>query len=144
MVLAGTVDRTALPTVTGMREGTAEDRGWMDDLDRALRGGPHGTDHDVLAAGAALVVDAARRGYAYTDGRRLSLLAARDEATARRLLWECLARATSPYDVPHVTPANPWAVDVGLTAGLGLATRGYLGVRGMEPPRAYVHHGALL
>ena len=84
------------------------------------------------------------RGFAYTDGARLAVLAATDEDTARALLWACLADAGAEYLVPHVTAANQWAIDVALTAGLELAQSGYLGVRGMAPPAPYVHNGALL
>ena len=44
----------------------------------------------------------------------------------------------------HVTPANEWAVDVGLEARLSASTRGYLALRGMRPPMPYLHHGSLL
>lgn len=142
--LHGAVDRRALPVVTGLRDGTADDLGWMDDLDRSLRGGPHGPDHRALAADGALVVAADRGGYAYASESRLAVLAARDEATARRLLWECLARSGESFLAGHVTAANGWAVDVGLAARLELGTRGYLGLRGMAPPAPYLHDGALL
>lgn len=46
--------------------------------------------------------------------------------------------------VAHVTAANQWALDVGMAARLSVGTAGYLGVRGMAPPAAYIHHGALL
>ncbi|WP_182481277.1 hypothetical protein [Nocardioides immobilis] len=46
--------------------------------------------------------------------------------------------------MPHLTAANQWAIDVGLTAGLTLGQTGYLGVRGMAPPAPYIHNGALL
>lgn len=142
--LSGAVDRRTLPAGTGVREGTVQDVGWMDDLDRALRGGPHGPDHTALAADGTLLVAAGRSGYAYASESRLAVLAARDEATARTLLWECLARSGDTFLAGHVTAANPWAVDVGLAARLELSTRGYLGLRGMAPPAPYLHDGALL
>lgn len=40
--LAGQVDRSALPVVHGVREGTAADRAWLDDLDRQHRAGRTG------------------------------------------------------------------------------------------------------
>ncbi|MBM7515417.1 GNAT family N-acetyltransferase [Nocardioides nitrophenolicus] len=144
LTLHGAVDRTALPAVHGVREGGADDLAWMDDLDRALRGGPHGPDHERLLGAGRLVVASDRSGYAYTNGRMLALLAARDEDTARTLLWECLASAEERYEAAHVTSANYWAVEVALSARLDLVARGYLGLRGMAPPAPYVHHGALL
>ncbi|QSR26008.1 GNAT family N-acetyltransferase [Nocardioides aromaticivorans] len=142
--LTGTVDRRALPVVTGLREGSGDDLGWMDDLDRTLRGGPHGPDHTALAADGTLLVADDHSGYAYASESRLAVLAARDEQTARRLLWECLARSGESFQAAHVTATNAWAVDVGLAARLELGTRGYLGVRGMAPPAPYLHDGALL
>lgn len=142
--LHGAVDRSALPAVTGVRDGTPDDLPWMDDLDRVRRGGPHGPDHHRLLAAGRLVVTTDRSGYAYTNGRVLALLAARDEDAARTLLWECLASAGEHYEAAHVTSANYWAVEVAMTARLDLVARGYLGLRGMAPPAPYVHHGALL
>ena len=116
--LSGAVDRRALPAGSGVREGRAEDLAWMDDLDRDLRGGPHGPDHAALAADGTLLVAGDRDGYTYASESQLAVLAARDEATARTLLWEYLARSGESFLAGHVTAANPWAVDVGLAASL--------------------------
>ncbi len=146
MLLRGTVDRERLGEAGGVREGRPDDLAMMDAIARDLRGGGHGTDHQTLAEMARPLVaeTATGRGFAYTDGARLAVLAASDEPTARALLWACLAEAGEDYLVPHVTAANQWAVDIGLAAGLELAQSGYLGVRGMAPPAPYVHNGALL
>ncbi|HEX8779668.1 MAG TPA: N-acetyltransferase, partial [Nocardioides sp.] len=66
--------------------------------------------------------------------------------TASDLMWEALA-ATRPgerVEVPHVTAANEWAVDVGLAARLSVHQSGYLCLRGMKPPAPYLHHGSML
>ncbi|WP_435769297.1 GNAT family N-acetyltransferase [Nocardioides sp. SYSU DS0651] len=144
MQLAGAVDPSTLPAVRGLREGTPEDREWMDELDLALRGAPHGPDHEALSRSGTLLVSSDRRGYAYAGGDWLHLLAARDVSTARTLLWEVLARSGARITIPHVTAANRWAVGIGLDARLELTTSGYLALRGMEPPAPYVHNGALL
>ena len=144
MLFQGEVDRSAIPAVRGLRDGSAEDREWMDDLDRDLRGGPHAGDHESLAEMAGLVVAEDRSGYAYASPAASYAVAARDEGTATRLLWECLARGEGTFEVPHVTAANPWAVDVAMAARLSMWTRGHLAVRGMAPPAPYVHNGALL
>lgn len=144
LFLHGRVDRAALPSVTGLREGGPDDRAWMDQLDRELRGGPHGPDHVSLAESNRLFVATDRSGYAYASPTSVQLLAARDPGTASTLLWECLAGMPGKAEVAHVTAANPWAVDVGQQAGLSLVTRGHLALRGMEPPAPYVHNGALL
>lgn len=148
MTLTGTVDRAGLPAASAagpaVREGGADDQEWMDDLDRAHRGGPHGPDHARLRAAGRLLVTADRTGYAYTGPATLALLAARDDDAARALLVACLAGAEGRYEIDHVTSANAWAVGTGLAARLDLGTSGYLGQRGMAPPAPYLHHGALL
>lgn len=146
MLLRGTVDRARVAWADGVREGRPQDQAMMDEVVRGLRGGGHGPYHQSLAGmGTPLVTETATgHGFAYTDGSRLALLAATDEATARALLRACLAGASGEYLVPHVTDANQWALDVGLTAGLELAQSGFLGIRGMALPAPYVHNGALL
>ncbi|WGX94750.1 GNAT family N-acetyltransferase [Nocardioides sp. L-11A] len=144
LTLRGAVDRSALPAASDVRDGGPGDLAWMDELDRALRGGPHGPDHERLLAAGRLVVTVDRSGYAYTNGAVLALLAARDEDVARTLLGACLADAGERYEVPHVTSANYWAVEVALAARMDVVAQGFLGLRGMAPPAPYVHHGALL
>lgn len=147
MTLTGTVDRTALPELRHVRDGTSGDQEWMDSLDRLARGAAHGPDHGFLRSAHPLrVIDRpASRGYAYLlpDGS-VALLAASDRRTASRLLWDAFAHARGPVRQTHVTGANQWAVEVGMAAGLSLGTEGYLGVRGLAPPSPYLHHGALL
>lgn len=140
----GEVDRSAIPAVSGVRDGAEADREWMDELDRSLRGGPHGSDHTNLADMAALVVAADRSGYAYASKGATYLVAARGPETATALLWECLARGEANFEISHVTTANPWAVDVAMQARLRMSTRGHLAVRGMAPPAPYIHNGAML
>lgn len=144
LVLHGDVDRSSLVTAPGVRDGAAGDHDLLDELDRAIRGAAHGLDHQVLSAMGSLVVDTGGNGYAYTGASGPALLAALDEETATRLLWECLARTEGTATVSHVTGANQWAVDVGLAAGLRIGSEGFLGVRGMAPPSPYLHNGALL
>lgn len=147
MFLYGTVDRSAIPVVDKVREGTAGDVDLLDSLDRRTRGSAHGPDHALMLASWRLLVSdtLTGSGYAYAgpDGS-LALLAASDRRTASRLLWAVLADTTGETLVPHLTAANEWAVDVGLAARLDLHQEGYLGLRGMKPPAPYVHNGALL
>lgn len=147
MHLTGTVDRSRLPEVGKVRDGSAADADLMDSLDRAARGAGHGIDHELmLSTWRLLVTDTTTgSGYAYLDERgRLALLAASNRRTATRLLWAALAEGPERTTVSHVTPANQWVIDVGLAARLSLHQEGYLGLRGMKPPAPYVHHGALL
>lgn len=144
MFLHGRPDRSAIPAVDRLRDGRAEDRELLDSLDRTLRGAGHGPDHEALARMGELVVDVRGRGYAYAAQGGPALVAALDEHTATRLLWECLARGGDEPIIGHVTAANQWALDVGLAARLSLGSEGYLGLRGMRPPAPYLHNGALL
>lgn len=147
MHLSGTVDRSTLPVVEHVREGSAGDIDLMDSVDRRTRGAAHGPDHLIMLRQWRLVVSDTSRGsgYAYVDGDGgVSLLAATDRRTASTLLWECLASTEGRTTVAHVTAANEWAVDVGMAARLDLGQEGFLGLRHMRPPAPYLHHGALL
>jgi GNAT superfamily N-acetyltransferase len=146
MFLVGTVDRTTIPLGEKVREGSAGDIELMDSLDRRTRGAAHGPDHPLMLSWWRLLVSdsSTGSGYVYTSGQRVELLAASNRRTAARLLWAVLADAEGGVLVPHVTAANSWAVDLGLTARLELHQAGYLGLRGMKPPAPYVHNGALL
>ena len=145
MFLRGTPDRTQIPVVRKVREGGAGDFDLMDSVDRQTRGAAHGPDHALLAGQFRLIVSESRtaQGYAYLD-EGVILLAATDRRTATRLMWEAIASAEGEVLVGHVTPANAWAVDVGLAARLDLYQEGYLGLRNMGPPAPYLSHGALM
>jgi GNAT superfamily N-acetyltransferase len=147
MSLTGTVDRTAIPVVDKVREGSAGDIDLMDSLDRATRGAAHGPDHALMLRTWHLLVSdtTTGSGYAYVNERgQLALLAASNRRTATRLLWAALADGPEEVTVDHLTAANQWALDVGFAARLELHQEGYLGLRGMKPPAPYVHNGALL
>lgn len=147
MYLTGAVDRSALPIVEKVREGTASDIELMDSLDRRARGAGHGPDHGLMLRTWRLLVSdtTTGSGYAYLNERgQLALLAASNRRTATRLLWAALAEGPDEVTVSHVTPVNQWVLDVGLAARLELHQEGYLGLRGMKPPAPYVHNGALL
>jgi GNAT superfamily N-acetyltransferase len=147
MHLVGTVDRSAIPVVEKVRDGSAADFELMDSIDRRVRGAAHGPDHEWLLSTFRLVVSDSSTGSGYafhaSDGTPM-LLAATNRRTATRLLWECLAATDGRGYVPHVTAANEWAIDVGLAARLELQQSGYLGLRNMRPPAPYLHHGSLL
>jgi GNAT superfamily N-acetyltransferase len=146
MRMVGHVDRSGLPTVTGLTEGDADDIEWMDALDERRRGGGHGPDHELLLATQHLTVSRPpRAGYVYArDDGRPTLLAADDTATACDLLTDALARTTGATLVNCITADNHWAVDVGLTARLDIGQEGYLALRGMAPPAPYLPSGHFL
>jgi hypothetical protein len=128
-----------------LAEGDENDFDWMDALDTSLRGAGHGPDHAILHSTQRLVVASQQRGYLYVDQRaRATLLAAADPGTAQELLWEALASSTGDTIVDLITSENGWAIDVGLAARLGLATEGYLAVRGMAAPAPYLPGGRFL
>ncbi|MCX5206572.1 GNAT family N-acetyltransferase [Streptomyces sp. NBC_00237] len=149
MGLTGTVDRSTLPAITGLRDGTPDDIEWMDRLDTELRGAGHGgPDHLHMQRTMRLTVAENPRtpGYVYTENGRPNLLAAHHPDTASTLLWEALAQApASPVNVPSsITAANQWALDVGLTARLDLYQDGYLALRGLDAPAPYIPSGRFL
>jgi GNAT superfamily N-acetyltransferase len=145
MFLTGTPDRSRIPVVEHVREGSLDDVDLMDSVDRRTRGAAHGPDHELLVQQFRLVVceTSSAQGYAYVD-RGASVLAATDRRTASMLLWESIASADDDVMVGHITPENSWAVDVGLAARLELHQEGYLGLRNMKPPKPYLAHGALM
>jgi GNAT superfamily N-acetyltransferase len=147
--LAGVPDRSAIPVIEHVRDGSPGDVDLMDSLDRQRRDAAHGPDHAVLSSLHRLLVTDHRTGSGYVylrDSGSPALLAASNRLTATRLLWAAIATAHAgePVEVAHVTPVNEWAVDVGLEAGLAVSTRGYLALRAMRPPMPYLHHGSLL
>ncbi len=147
MHLTGTLDRSTLPVVEKVREGSASDIDLMDSLDRAARGAGHGPDHELMLRTWRLLVSdtTTGSGYAYLNERgQLALLAASNRRTATRVLWGALADGAEQVALHHVTAANQWVLDVGLAARLELHQEGYLALRGMKPPSPYVHNGALL
>jgi len=147
MFLKGLVDRSAIPVIEKVREGSAADTDLMDSIDRQVRQAAHGPDHQLMQGMWRWVVSdtTTGSGYAYLDENgRLQLLAATNRRTASRLLWTAIADGGDEQTVSHITAANEWAVDIGTAARLELHTEGYLALRGMKPPAPYVHNGALL
>ncbi len=56
MFLRGTPDRSTIPVVEKVREGSAGDVDLMDSIDRQTRGAAHGVDHEILLEQYRLVV----------------------------------------------------------------------------------------
>lgn len=151
MALTGRVDRTGLPATGGIpvHLGDATHFDLLDSVDRRTRGAAHGEDHLALlrTSDELLVADTlGGSGYCYRLGGRVMLLAATSRRVATALLTDTLARIpdTERADVRTVTAEQDWAVDVAMSAGLAVATRGYLALRGMKPPTHYLPSGAYL
>ena len=149
MMLTGVVDRSAIPVVERVREGSAADIDLMDSIDRQTRGAAHLSDHELLLDQFRLVVVRPRhrlRATPTSTATVAALLAATNRRTAATLMWEALASSTpgDAVSVHHITAANAWALDVGLAARLAIHQSGYLCLRRMKPPAPYLHHGSLL
>jgi GNAT superfamily N-acetyltransferase len=148
MMLTGRVDRSVLPVVEHVREGSAADVSLLDSVDRLTRGAAHGVDHALLVRQLRLlVVDRATgSGYCYVALRGgPSLLAASNRRTAQMLLWESLAAAGGrAVSFGNLTAEQEWALDVGLAAGLQVRNEGYVALRYMKPPMPYVPSGHFL
>lgn len=149
MLLRGRVPRDVLPVVERVREGSAGDLGLLDSVDRRTRDAAHGVDHELMLRQYRLVVAdrASGEGYAYLEpGGGPYLLAATNRRTATDLLWESLAASdpTDEVEIRRVTPANEWAVDVGMAARMRLSTSGYLALRHLKPPAPYLPSGFFL
>jgi hypothetical protein len=142
MRLAGRVDRSALPLVDGVRDATPADRALVESVDRQVRGAARGPDHEVLEAGSGLLVCDVRTGSGYAfhrDGSPVAVAATTREV-ARRLLWAVLTRSAGrqPVELGSLSAEQDWAIDVGLAAGLGVHTGGFLALRHLRPPAPYL------
>ncbi len=149
MRLTGVVDPARLAAPDGpVHDATPRHRDLMDSVDRRLRGGAHGPDHEeMLHHYQALVADdLAGSGYCYLVGGRIELLAATSRRVATRLLIAALlcVPAGEPVTVRDLTADQQWAVDAGLAAGLEVSGGGYLALRGMRPPAPYIPSGGFL
>jgi GNAT superfamily N-acetyltransferase len=122
----------------GVDEGGVESLALAAEVDRAVRGGPHGPDLEyLLAAGSTLLV-VPERGYALAAPSGPELVAALDAEAAELLLTAALARCEQGADVrvKRVCAGQQWAVRVAIEAGLGLSPWGPLVTRGCDAATA--------
>jgi GNAT superfamily N-acetyltransferase len=124
-VVTGHVDRSLLPALPGVREGSwDDDRDLVERVVTQQRGAPYGPDLDWLRdQGIRLLVTDGPRGTGYA-GVGVSpgpqLLAATTPAAAQDLMWASLAEGEGDVEVEPVTGAQQWAVEVALAARLTL------------------------
>lgn len=142
----GTVDRTLLPVVDGVREGSWDaDRERVEALALQVRGAPLGPDADNFAAmGARLIVAEGPQGagYAVARGHAVRPVAATTPAAARALLVEGLAGVEGEITVDFATSPQQWAIEVMLALRLPFRPADSLAVRGFAPRLPYLPDGA--
>lgn len=143
----GPLDRSLLPAVTGVRPGSYDDdRDFIDDVARSLRGASYGADLAVMDLPLLVTDTPAGRGYAVVRPEGPGLVGATTPEAASRLLWTALAEATEPTVIVWpLTAQQSWAVDVVVAARLPLlvAAGGALAVRGeVGPLTPYLPSGA--
>lgn len=117
------------PAVRAARE---DDRAWIDEVSRAVRGAAHSRDFAPwLGRGARLLCVPARAWAALLDGRVLCL-AARDEQAAGWLLEAHLAAVPEGENavVDFIAAGHDWALRACLAAGLALSPDGPIFTRG--------------
>ena len=144
---------TATGIVRGM-VGCAEVRPFAPDdhelaaaVDRAVRGVPHGSDLDALAAAGNELLTYPGRGYAVHRAGTVKTIAAFDDEAAAALLRTVLARTPpdAEAEVSWLTGAQQWAIDVAVAARLELRLAGAVCLRGeVGPLQPYLPGGAYL
>jgi predicted N-acetyltransferase YhbS len=117
---------------------------WMDDVARAVRGGPYSGELPLWRARDATFLGIAGRAWlAALEGKLLTLVAT-DEEAATLVLRAYLAQATDAA-IDFVTAGHDWAIAEGLAADLALSPDGPVYVRGAVGTLApYLPNGAFL
>lgn len=148
LLATGSLRRSEVPATPRVRTGDTTDLDLVADIDRQLRGGPHGPDLELLLRmGAQLLVVAEGPHHGYALLRREPLIVAgTDTSTARELLWAALAQSPDGEICVRILRGDQqWAIDVAVRAGLQLAATGPLCRRRDTGPLApYLPHPALL
>jgi GNAT superfamily N-acetyltransferase len=136
----GRPDRSKFPAADRrVREGGLDDLEQLETISRELRGAPHTAEiaYALSREGRILLIE--QHGFVVVlPGSAVWALAARDEDSARSLLWAAIeAVGDSERDyVGWVTGAQQWAIEVIVSAGMRLTSYGALGVRGDPGPLA--------
>jgi GNAT superfamily N-acetyltransferase len=146
---AGIPDRARIPDVAARVEDAGEAGiAIADAIGRHVRGAGHGPDLPrFLEAGLRLLVLEDRAFAVVHPAGGVPLLAAREEAAARAMLWGAIAAAPpgATVGVDFLTAEQQWAIAVVLEAGLALSPDGPVFTRGDVGPFApYIPSGAFL
>jgi GNAT superfamily N-acetyltransferase len=143
----GSVDRTTIPPVQGVRTGSYDtDAQLVDEVATAVRGASMAQDLHYLAhrlMRLLVVDDAGGRGFALLRPGGVASLAASTEDAARRLLWTAIAEAGDRVEIDWLSHDKQWAIDVCLDARLSLVGGATLCFRGQPPMPLYLPSGAL-
>jgi GNAT superfamily N-acetyltransferase len=143
----GSVDRTTIPPVQGVRTGSYDtDAQLVDEVATAVRGAAMAQDLHYLAhrlMRLLVVDDAGGRGFALLRPGGVASLAASTEDAARRLLWTAIAEAGDRVEIDWLSHDKQWAIDVCLDARLSLVGGATLCFRGQPPMPLYLPSGAL-
>jgi GNAT superfamily N-acetyltransferase len=142
---AGHLRRATLPTVSHVREGTTDDLALATDIDRKLRGGPHGPDLGFFLEQGDRLLVVPDRGYAVAGESGPTVVAALDEEAATQLLSDCLGQATAEeVTIKRMAGGHQWAISVAVGAGLAIRPWGPIVSRNCAAPRsAYLQDSAL-
>ncbi|HEV2812733.1 MAG TPA: GNAT family N-acetyltransferase [Solirubrobacteraceae bacterium] len=145
----GTLDRSALPA--GLRSRQTDDLSVAETLGREVRGGAYDPDDFGLYLQSGWIgLRCGDDGFALANDGRVSILVARDEATATDLLWSALATARNGGnggngDADFITAGQDWAIQTVLEAGLALSPDGPIFTRGeVGPLRPWIPAGSFL
>jgi len=136
----GRLDRSALPAPDpAVIDGDREDLEELAAISREIRGAPHTKELEYALDRGGRLLRLRNRGFAVVlPDWCVWLLVARDEDSARSLLWSALA-AVGDSDrslVRWLTAGQQWAVQLLVDAGLQLSAYGALCVRGDPGPLA--------
>jgi GNAT superfamily N-acetyltransferase len=133
----GVVDRSLLAAAPGVRAGSfTADAGLVADVSTAVRGASLEPDLPWFAESGHRFWVVPGRGYLLLAETRIAQLTARDEATARALLWTALAEADGEIEVDWLAADAQWAVDVTMAARLTYRWGGTICLSG-QPPMPY-------
>ena len=144
---AGIPDLERAPDVDDVVEAGEAGLEVADAIGRELRGAGHGRDLPVPMAHGARLLVFEDRAFGLARGGTVTLLGARDEEAARRVLWGVFLTAGpgATVSVDFLTAGQDWALPVCLDARLPLSPDGPMFAGGaLGPLSPYVPSGAYL
>jgi GNAT superfamily N-acetyltransferase len=144
---AGIPDLERAPGLDGVEDAGEAGIPLADAIGRELRGAGHGRDLPVPMAHGARLLVFEDRAFCLARGGTVTLLGARDEEAARRVLWGVFLTAGpgATVSVDFLTAGQDWALPVCLDARLPLSPDGPMFAGGaLGPLSPYVPSGAYL